>query len=236
MAEWQTRKFQKLVPLRECGFESHLGYYVLVKGCGINYLRKTNMGSTTIEKEVLTGGGILFYIPDFFKQSIADKLFQVLKLKTNWKQEKTFYGNMFPRLTAYYADEGVKYAYSGVVHDALPWPWYLKEVKERVEKQTGEPFNSLLLNFYRDGKDSIGWHSDDEKELGVNPTVPSLSFGGERVFQIRHRATREKKEYLLKHGSLLIMSGTMQYHWQHCVPKTTKPVEPRINLTFRNIL
>ena len=193
------------------------------------------MGNTTIEKTILTDGGYLLYIHDFFKASIADKLFLVLKKDVAWKQEKTFYGNYFPRLTAYYANEGVKYAYSGVVHDALPWPWYLKEVKERVEKEVGEPFNSLLLNYYRWGKDSIGWHSDNERELGTNPTVPSLSFGEERVFQLRHPKTNEKKEYILKHGSLLIMGGTTQHHWQHCVPKTTKEIGARINLTFRNI-
>lgn len=189
-----------------------------------------------IETTTLTDGGLLTYIPDFFKESIADKLFKVFQKDIAWKQEKTAWGNTFPRLTAYFSDKGVTYAYSGVSHESLPWPWYLTEVKERVEKQAGKSFNSLLLNYYRDGKDSIGWHSDDERELGKNPTVPSLSFGGERLFQIRHKKTREKKEYLLKHGSLLIMNGTMQHNWQHCVPKTAKPVEPRINLTFRNIL
>jgi alkylated DNA repair dioxygenase AlkB len=190
---------------------------------------------TTIEKTELTDGGILTYYPEFFKESIADKLFLVLKRDVSWKQEKTFYGNVFPRLTAYFSDIGVTYAYSGVSHESNPWPWYLKEVKERVEKQADGIFNSLLLNYYRNGKDSIGWHSDDERELGKNPIVPSLSFGSERVFQIRHKKTREKKEYLLKHGSLLVMSGTMQHYWQHSVPKTTKVNDPRINLTFRNI-
>lgn len=188
-----------------------------------------------ITKTELTDGGSLIYIPDFFRESIADKLLLVLKKDIAWKQEKTSYGNMFPRLTAYFSDTGVTYAYSGVSHESLPWPWYLKEVKDRVEKLVGKPFNSLLLNYYRYGKDSIGWHSDDERELGKNPTVPSLSFGAERAFQIRHKKTGEKKEYILKHGSLLIMDGTMQHYWQHCVPKTTKHVEPRVNLTFRNI-
>ena len=190
----------------------------------------------TMDKTELTDGGSVLYIPDFFKTTIADKLFQILQKKTPWKQEKTFYGNMFPRLTAYYSDNGVTYAYSGVSHDSMPWPWYLEEVKKRVENKVGKPFNSLLLNYYRNGKDSIGWHSDNEKELGKNPTVPSISFGAERTFQIRHIKSHEKKEYLLKHGSLLIMNGTMQHHWQHCVPKTTKAVGERINLTFRNII
>ena len=189
-----------------------------------------------MEKIELTDGGIIVYIPDFFRQSTADKLFEVIEKVTPWKQEKTFYGNLFPRLTTYYADDGVKYAYSGVSHNSLLWPWYLEEVKKRVEKEADKSFNSLLLNYYRDGKDSIGWHSDNERELGQNPTVPSISLGAERTFQIRHIKTREKKEYVLKHGSLLIMNGTMQHHWQHCVPKTAKVSSSRINLTFRNII
>ncbi len=187
-----------------------------------------------METTNLTDGGIVTYYPDFFKQSLADKLFLVINKETQWKQEKTAWGNSFPRLTAYYSN-GATYAYSGVSHEALPFPWYLEEVRQRVAKATLEQFNSLLLNYYRDGKDSIGWHSDDERELGKNPPVPSLSFGAERVFQIRHKVTKEKKEYILKHGSLLVMSGTMQHHWQHCVPKSTKISSPRINLTFRNI-
>lgn len=86
------------------------------------------------------------------------------------------------------------------------------------------------------GSDSISWHSDDEKELGTNPTVASLSLGGERTFQIRHKTTKEKQSMVLNNGSLIVMGGTMQHHWQHCVPKTTKPIAARINLTFRNIL
>jgi len=188
-----------------------------------------------MEKNELTDGAYLIYIPEFFRQGIADKLYAVLKKATPWKQEKTFYGNTFLRLTAYYADPGIQYAYSGVKHDSLSWPWYLEEVKKRVDREANGTFNSLLLNYYRDGKDSIGWHSDNERELGQNPIVPSISLGAERVFQIRHTKSKEKKEYTLKHGSLLIMGGTMQHYWQHCVPKTTKVNEGRINLTFRNI-
>jgi alkylated DNA repair dioxygenase AlkB len=182
----------------------------------------------------LTNGGQLTYIESFFTEAVSDLLLQVLLKKTPWKQEKTFYGNTFPRMTAYYADDGVKYSYSGATHESLPWPDYLLEVKKRVQKESGFEFNSLLLNHYRDGRDSIGWHSDNEKELGVNPVIASISLGAERNFQIRCK--EEKQEYILKHGSLLIMGGTMQHHWQHCVPKTTKPKSSRVNLTFRNII
>lgn len=189
-----------------------------------------------MEKTELADGGWISYNPGFFKESIATKLLEALKTAVNWKQESTSFGNPFPRLTAYYADEGIKYAYSGAVHESLPWPKVLKQVKDKIEEFTGEPFNSLLLNFYRDGKDSIGWHGDNEKELGENPMVPSISLGASRTFQIRHNETKEKQNFVLEHGSLIVMGGTMQHHWQHSVPKTTKPVGERINLTFRRIV
>jgi len=189
-----------------------------------------------MQRTELTDGGYLLYQPDFYVVKIADKLYNyLLDNSIPWKQE-TFVWGKFPRLTAYYADEGVKYQYSGVTHEAIGWPPFLSAVKERIQEVIGEKFNSLLLNFYRDGSDSISWHSDDEKELGTNPTVASLSLGGERVFQIRHKTTKEKQSMILNHGSLIVMGGTMQHYWQHCVPKTTKPVAARINLTFRNIL
>jgi alkylated DNA repair dioxygenase AlkB len=188
-----------------------------------------------MEKTELQDGGWVSYIPDFFNEAQANKLFQALKDEVPWKQETTSYGTNFPRLTSYYADEGVKYAYSGVVHGSLPWPKVLMLVRKRIEDLTNEQFNSLLLNYYRNGKDSIGWHQDNERELGQNPMVPSISLGAERTFHIRHKATKEKKTFVLGNGSLLLMGGTMQHHWEHSVPKTEKPVGERINLTFRNI-
>jgi alkylated DNA repair dioxygenase AlkB len=110
------------------------------------------------------------------------------------------------------------------------------DIKRRVEERSDRSFNSLLLNYYRDGKDSMGWHADDETELGENPVVPSISLGATRKFLIRHRRSRESKAYLLTHGSLLLMGGTMQHHWLHAVPKTARPIGERINLTFRHIL
>lgn len=187
-----------------------------------------------MNKTPLTDGGYISYQPDFYTTKIADKLFNLM-LDVPWKQE-TFSWGKFPRLTSYYADEGVKYEYSGVTHQALIWPEYLKAVKDKTQQVVGTKFNSLLLNFYRDGADSIGWHSDDEKELGTNPIIASISLGGERTFQIRHKTTKEKQNMVLNNGSLVIMGGTMQHFWQHCVPKTTKQVAARINLTFRNIL
>jgi alkylated DNA repair dioxygenase AlkB len=187
-----------------------------------------------MERTELTDGGYILYQPDFYNTKIADNLFNLL-LDVPWKQE-TFSWGKFPRLTSYYADEGVKYEYSGVTHKALVWPGILSAVKDKTQQVVGEKFNSLLLNFYRDGADSIGWHSDDEKELGINPIIASISLGAERTFNVRHKRTKEKWSIVLKNGSLIVMGGTMQHHWQHCVPKTTKPVFARINLTFRNIL
>lgn len=179
--------------------------------------------------------GHLLYQPDFYSLSTADKLFNFMLDKVPWKQESSTWGK-FPRLTSYYADKGVKYEYSGVSHQAAEWPDYLTAIKGKIEEITGDKFNSLLLNFYRDGSDSIGWHSDDEKELGNNPVIASISLGGERTFNLRHKTNKDKWSIVLKNGSLIVMCGTMQHYWQHCVPKTTKPVNPRINLTFRNIL
>lgn len=184
----------------------------------------------------LADGGLLLWEPDFFALEEADRLFELIRTLTPWQQEIGPFGNLFPRLTAYYADEGVEYKYSGVVHEANAWPAYLLEVRRRVEELAENPFNSLLLNYYRGGQDSVGWHADNEPELGINPLVPSVSLGGTRRFVLRHNVTRETQTFHLTHGSLLIMGGTCQHHYKHAVPKTRVAVPEGINLTFRNIL
>jgi alkylated DNA repair dioxygenase AlkB len=184
----------------------------------------------------IADGGVLIYHAHFLSEQEADELFALLKERTPWKQETGSFGRLFPRLTAYHADPGVSYTYSGVTHPALPWPDYLVDLRRRIEESAKAPFNSLLLNYYRHGDDSIGFHSDDEKELGRNPIVPSLSLGATRQFVLRHVTTKKRLTIDLTHGSLLIMAGSTQHHWQHMVPKTKKPVGERINLTFRNIL
>jgi alkylated DNA repair dioxygenase AlkB len=122
-----------------------------------------------------------------------------------------------------------------VTHEALPWTPALLGVRSRVEDAAGTSLNSLLLNFYRDSQDSIGYHTDAEPELGTNPVIASISLGAVRQFVMKHIETGEKLKYDLAHGSLLIMAGTCQHHWLHGVPKTKAVVRPRINLTFRNI-
>jgi alkylated DNA repair dioxygenase AlkB len=183
----------------------------------------------------ISDGGTLLYDAQFYSTADADLIFRSLYAITPWKQEGSP-GRPFPRLTAWYADPGLTYAYSGVVHRATPWTKSLLEIKDRLESAAGTTWNSLLLNLYRDGQDSIGFHADDEPELGEHPVIGSVSFGAVRRFILKHPITNEKREFELGHGSALIMAGTTQHHWRHGVPKTRKPVGPRINLTFRRIV
>jgi len=187
------------------------------------------------DKFELLDGGLLLYDPAFLPLADADSLFAHLRDTVPWKQEGRP-PRMFPRLTAWYANPGVTYSYSGVTHQAVPWTPELLDVKQRAEAAADATWNSLLLNFYRDGRDSIGFHADDESELGTNPVIGSISLGAERRFVLKHPASGETLEFNLPHGSLLVMGGTSQHHWRHGVPKTRKPVGPRINLTFRRIL
>src|ERR1043166_1815471 len=182
----------------------------------------------------LQGGAPFFYAAAFSGRSQADSLFEALQRETAWKQE-VGRGRPFPRLTAWYADEGLTYRYSGVTHIGGGWTDTLSYIKDRIERAKSEAFNSVLLNRYRDGQDSIGMHADDEPELGANPVVASLSLGAVRTFILKHRESGEKLSIPLAHGSLLIMGGTCQHHWLHGVPKTTAAVGERINLTFRKI-
>jgi len=182
----------------------------------------------------LRDAGTIDYDAAFYGNAEADRLFDVLRDDTPWKQERSRFGP-FPRLTAWYADAGLTYAYSGVTHQAIEWTATLAEVRRRVVEVSRVPFNSLLLNLYRDGQDSIGFHADAEPELGTNPVIASISLGSVRQFVLKHVSTKEKRTFDLAHGSLLIMGGACQHHWLHGVPKTKANVGPRINLTFRNI-
>src|SRR5262249_60883464 len=134
-------------------------------------------------------------------------------------------------LTQWYGDKS--YSYSGIPMAPLPWTPPLTGLKARAEALAGVMFNSALINYYRDGRDSVGWHSDAEPELGRNPVIASLSFGAMRRFQLRHNQTKELREYMLEHGSLLLMGGTVQHFWKHCLPATSRSGKDRCNLTFR---
>lgn len=183
----------------------------------------------------LRDGGMLLYDPAFYPPELADQVFRRLRDETPWAQEISR-GKPFPRLTAWYADPGISYSYSGVTHQPLPWTELLARLRADAQRAAGAEFNGLLLNRYRDGRDSMGFHSDDEPELGRNPVIASISLGAVRRFVLRHRQSSERLTLELAHGSLLVMGGTCQHHWQHAVPKTTQPLGERINLTFRKLL
>lgn len=157
-----------------------------------------------------------------------------------WKAERIIlYGKpvALPRLTAWYGDRGRTYTYSHLTLDPQPWTPTLTFIKSKVEALCQTQFNSVLLNLYRTGQDSVAWHSDDEPELGKNPVIGSVSFGETRRFQLRHRHDPTlRAEIPLTHGSGLLMQGTTQHYWQHQIPKTRRSHHPRINLTFRKIL
>lgn len=179
------------------------------------------------------------YCEHFFTPEQSDAYYQQLLSGINWKQERiTFYGKEMdlPRLTAWYGNDGKSYTYSGIRVEPDAWTPTLLEIKHAIEKEAGVTFNSVLLNQYRHGQDGVAWHADDELELGSNPVIASVSFGEPRSFHLKHKENADLKQKLtLQHGSLLIMGGRTQHCWLHQVPKSTRPMQPRINLTFRVI-
>ncbi|OLP18035.1 alpha-ketoglutarate-dependent dioxygenase AlkB [Leptolyngbya sp. 'hensonii'] len=186
----------------------------------------------------LLNADICFY-PSLLDGGDCDRYFTELVETIEWRQDWiTIYGRSMPqpRLTAWVGDAGKSYTYSRITMQPAPWTPLLLKLKATVEAVSGVSFNSVLLNLYRDGNDSMGWHSDDEPELGLNPVIASLSLGGTRRFRLRHRREKGLRHQLeLTSGSLLLMQGSAQHDWQHQVPKTKRPVAPRINLTFRVI-
>ena len=181
----------------------------------------------------------VIYFPNFLSKEKADSLFYELLENTPWQQDEiTVYGkkHLQPRLTALYGNEGKPYSYSNIIMQPHFWTSPLQKIKSLVESVSETKFTTVLLNYYRDGNDGNGWHADNEKELGTNPVIASLSLGAERNFQLKHNLdTSQKKNIILENGSLLLMKGTTQHFWKHQVPKTAKPISSRINLTFRVI-
>ena len=179
------------------------------------------------------------YFPHFYDKVTADEIYAELQKDTLWRQDDIkVYGKIYPqpRLTALYGNEGLSYSYSNIKMQPHPWSLLLQKIKAKVEQVATANFSTVLLNYYRDGKDSNGWHADNEKELGLNPIIGSITFGAERVFQLKHNTHKEqKKSIVLEHGSLLLMKGTTQHFWKHQIPKTSKTIDSRINLTFRMI-
>jgi alkylated DNA repair dioxygenase AlkB len=180
------------------------------------------------------------YFPDFLDVKAADRLYNYLLNNVSWEEEFIqMFGNSVkvPRLVKWIADQGISYGYSGVQHMSEDWPEELKPIRSAIEKQSEVQFNGLLLNLYRNGKDYMGWHADDEKSLGNQPTIASLSLGAVRKFQFRERHKGSKIHNLaLAHGSLLLMKKDFQTKYKHQLPKSSSCKSPRINLTFRKIL
>ena len=182
----------------------------------------------------------LQYHPLLFDPQEQSLLMNALQEEIPWKQEHIkLFGKTHPtpRLTAWHGDTHCVYKYSGVVNQPFPWTPSLITIKTRIESlSNGATFNCVLLNFYRDGSDKMGWHSDDEKELGPNPSIASVSFGATRRFDFKHKTEANNKFSIhLESGSLLLMQGDMQHHWLHQIPAQKRIQEPRINLTFRYI-
>lgn len=183
--------------------------------------------------------GLLDYRPLFYSADESQAYLNLLGNTIVWKQEELrIYGRLVktPRLTAWYGDAGIAYTYSGMRFEALPWNDELLAIKRKLEAAFGAKFNSVLLNLYRDGRDSMGWHSDDEPELGQNPIIASVNFGQERRFDFRSKPDHSlKQSIMLGNGSVLLMKGDIQHNWQHQVAKSARPMKERINLTFRLI-
>lgn len=181
----------------------------------------------------------LSYQADWLDRVTADRWLQELLEQTPWQQPQVLlFGRRHPvpRLLAWYGDNGAVYRYSGIVHEPLPWTPLLSEIRQRVVASLGQPLNAVLLNLYRDGRDSMGWHSDDEAEMGSDPLVVSLSLGAERRFDLRRKGHNCIERSLpLGHGSLLVMGARTQHYWQHQVAKTRRHCNARLNLTFRMI-
>lgn len=185
-------------------------------------------------------GADVEWIPDWLAPAAAAALLAHLQATVAWEVHRIrLFGREVdsPRLSCWIGDPQARYRYSGALFEPQPWPAALEPLRQRLRDTVGVDFNSVLANLYRDGRDAMGWHSDDEPELGVAPVIASLSLGATRRFALKHRRDPERRLALeLPHGSLLVMSGATQRHYRHALPRTARPVGARINLTFRRIL
>lgn len=184
-------------------------------------------------------GATLAFAPCWMDAAEADALFAALQAQVPWEVHRIrLFGREVdsPRLSCWIGDPDAAYAYSGTRFAPHAWPTVLQPVRARLARALGIDFNSVLANLYRDGRDAMGWHSDDEPELGAQPVIASLSLGGTRRFVLKSRGVPAERHALdLPHGSLLVMRGETQRHYRHALPRTARPVGPRINLTFRRV-
>lgn len=190
-------------------------------------------------EEIPLEGASLSFDPHWLSLAQADELFGLLHAGIAWEVHRIrLFGRLVdsPRLSSWIGDPGSGYVYSGARFEPRPWSPELAALRDRASLVAGERFNSVLANLYRDGRDAMGWHSDDERELGARPVIASISLGAARRFVLKHRRQPELKLALeLPHGSLLLMSGETQANYRHGLPRTARPLGPRINLTFRRI-
>lgn len=190
-------------------------------------------------KKIIVQNGWFYFDEHFISIAESELLFDKLKSQLNWEQLVIkIFGKEYqtPRKESYYGDIQAEYNYSGKQLKRNDWSDLLLKLKLKLEHETGHQYNAVLANWYRDGRDSNGWHADDEKELGKNPIIASLSFGCTRRFDLKHKDTNEKLFLELTTGSLLVMGGELQHFWKHQIPKQLKIKDDRINLTFRLII
>lgn len=185
-------------------------------------------------------GEIIFY-PNYFSRDEADAYYERCNSEqVPWNRETiSMYGNTYPvpRDTAWFSRDGLAYTYSGIKMDPDPYPNFIEAIQKKIDNDDKYGFNSVLLNRYNDGSDKVSWHADDEKELSSNINIASVCFGATRPFQLRRKGqTKKELEVPMEHGSLLIMKDPLQHYWEHQIPKTSKDIGPRINLTFRKIV
>lgn len=190
-------------------------------------------------KNWLPKDGVVNYYGKIFSQKKSDFYYETLLNTIEWKNDEAYiFGKKYvtKRKVAWYGDRDFEYTYSNATKRALPWSKELLELKGAIEKETGETFNSCLLNLYHSGEEGMAWHSDGEKDLKKDGAIASVSFGAERKFAFKHKETKEKVEIFLENGSLLMMAGKTQTFWLHRLPPTKLIKRPRVNLTFRTIV
>jgi len=197
-----------------------------------------NLFENDLHANLLPYDGTVIYFGPVLDKNAADMYLQALAQTIAWKNdEAVIFGKhiVTARKVAWYGDEAYSYTYSNTTKTALPWTEELRALKLMAEQWTGARFNACLLNLYHNGNEGMAWHSDDERELGINTTIASFSFGAERKFSFKHKRTKDTVSLMLEHGSLLVMKDATQTNWLHSLPKSAVVKAPRINLTFRTI-
>lgn len=187
----------------------------------------------------MTGCAALTIVEQFYPADYSRRLYQRLVEEQPWPDNRYIVaGRQFvlPRLQTWHADPGIVYSYSNNLLQTRPWTTLLTDIRRQVENHLHTPFNSVLVNWYRNGNDSVGWHADNEAELGPQPLIASLTLGATRPFAFRRKHGTEQKQILLKSGTLLIMQPDFQHHWLHSVPTVADVTAGRINLTFRQVI